>query len=88
MEMMQIVQVDQWFVFYKFVFVGDKLWVWMDIYLVDEWFGVDIVVIRNFCINDDGELVMEVYIMLMGQQGDGFVRFKWDKEFGQVIRIV
>lgn len=52
--------------FYKFVFVGDKLWVWMDIYLVDEWFGVDIVVIRNFCINDDGELVMEVYIMLMG----------------------
>ncbi|HDH5362527.1 TPA: 3-hydroxyacyl-ACP dehydratase, partial [Listeria monocytogenes] len=53
---------------------------------VDERFGADIVVTRNLCTNDDGELVMEAYTTLMGQQGDGSARLKWDKESGQVIR--
>ncbi|RZM50055.1 3-hydroxyacyl-ACP dehydratase, partial [Klebsiella pneumoniae] len=48
--------------------------------------GADIVVTRNLCTNDDGELVMEAYTTLMGQQGDGSDRLKWDKESGQVIR--
>lgn len=86
METMQIVQVDQRFVFHKPVLAGDKLWARMDIHSVDERFGADIVVTRNLCTNDDGELVMEAYTTLMGQQGDGSARLKWDKESGQVIR--
>jgi acyl dehydratase len=86
METMQIVQVDQRFVFYKPVLAGDKLWARMDIHSVDERFGADIVVTKNTCTNDDGELVMEAYTTLMGQQGDGSARLRWDKESGQVIR--
>ncbi|EUA15291.1 metal-binding domain of MaoC dehydratase family protein [Mycobacterium kansasii 732] len=86
METMQIVQVDQRFVFYKPVLAGDKLWARMDIHSVDERFGADIVVTKNTCHNDDGELVLEAYTTLMGQQGDGSAKLKWDKESGQVIR--
>jgi acyl dehydratase len=86
METMQIVQVDQKFVFYKPILAGDKLWARMDIYSVDERFGADIVVTKNICINDDGELVLEAYTTLMGQQGENSAQLKWDKESGQVIR--
>jgi acyl dehydratase len=86
METMQIVQVDQRFVFYKPVLAGDKLWARMHVHSVDERFGADIVVTRNTCHNDDGELVLEAYTTLMGQQGDGSAKLKWDKESGQVIR--
>jgi acyl dehydratase len=86
METMQIVQVDQRFLFYKPVLAGDKLWARMDIHSVDERFGADIVVTKNTCINDDGELVIEAYTTLMGQQGDGSAKLKWDKESGQVMR--
>ena len=86
METMQIVQVDQRFVFYKPILAGDKLWARMDIHLVDERFGADIVVTKNTCTNDDGEVVIEAYTTLMGQQGDGSAKLKWDKESGQVIR--
>ncbi len=86
METMQIVQVDQRFLFHKPVLAGDKLWARMDIYSVDERFGADIVVTKNVCHNDDGELVLEAYTTLMGQQGDGSARLKWDKESGQVVR--
>ncbi|ORB85525.1 3-hydroxyacyl-ACP dehydratase [Mycobacterium kansasii] len=86
METMQIVQVDQRFVFYKPVLAGDKLWARMDIHSVDERFGADIVVTKNTCHNDNGELVLEAYTTLMGQQGDGSAKLKWDKESGQVVR--
>jgi acyl dehydratase len=86
METMQIVQVDQRFLFYKPVLAGDKLWARMDVHSVDERFGADIVVTKNTCTNDDGELVLEAYTTLMGQQGDGSAKLKWDKESGQVIR--
>jgi len=86
METMQIVQVDQRFVFYKPILAGDKLWARMDIHSVDERFGADIVVTKNTCTNDDGEVVIEAYTTLMGQQGDGSAKLKWDKESGQVIR--
>ncbi|QUR66362.1 (3R)-hydroxyacyl-ACP dehydratase subunit HadC [Mycobacterium spongiae] len=86
METMQIVQVDQRFVFHKPILAGDRLWARMDIHSVDERFGADIVVTKNICTNDDGELVIEAFTTLMGQQGDGSAKLKWDKETGQVIR--
>jgi acyl dehydratase len=86
METMQIVQVDQKFVFYRPILAGDVLWAQMEIHSVDERFGADIVVTRNTCTNDDGELIMEAYTTLMGQQGDGSAKLKWDKESGQVVR--
>jgi acyl dehydratase len=86
METMQIVQVDQRFLFYKPVLAGDKLWARMDIHSVDERFGADIVVTKNICHNDRGELVLEAYTTLMGQQGEESARLKWDKESGQVVR--
>jgi acyl dehydratase len=86
METMQIVQVDQKFVFHKPILAGDKLWARMEIHSVDERFGADIVVTRNTCTNDHGELMLEAYTTLMGQQGDGSAKLKWDKESGQVIR--
>lgn len=87
METMQIVQVDQRFVFYKPVLAGDKLWARMEVHSVDERFGADIVVTKNVCTNDDGELVMEAYTTLMGQQGENSTQLRWDKESGQIIRI-
>ena len=51
METMQIVQVDQKFVYHKPVCVGDKLFGRMDIHSVNERFGADIVVTKNTCTN-------------------------------------
>jgi acyl dehydratase len=86
METMQIVQVDQKFVFHKPMFAGDKLWATMEIHSVEERFGADIVVTRNTCANEAGELILEAFTTLMGQQGDESAKLKWDKESGQVIR--
>jgi len=86
METLQIVQVDQRFIFYKPVLAGDKLWARMDIHSVDERFGADIVVTKNSVTNDDGELVLEGYTTVMGHQGDNSIQLRWDKESGQVVR--
>jgi acyl dehydratase len=86
METMQIVQVDQRFVFYKPVLAGEKLWARMDVHSVDERFGADIVVTKNSCFNDEGELLMEAYTTVMGQRGEESARLKWDKESGQIVR--
>jgi acyl dehydratase len=86
METMQIVQVDQKFVYHKPMFIGDKLFGRMDVQSVDERFGADIVVTRNTCTNQDGELVLEAYTTVMGHQGDNSIQLRWDKESGQVIR--
>lgn len=86
-ETMQIVQVDQKFVFYRPVLVGDVLHARMVIHSVDERFGADIVVSKNICTNGEGELVLEAYTTLMGQQGDNAAQLKWDKESGQVIKV-
>ena len=40
----------------------------------------------NVCTNDKGELIMEAYTTLMGQQGDNSTQIKWDPESGQVMR--
>ena len=86
METMQIVQVDQKFVYYKPVRVGDKLFARMDVHSVDERFGADIVVTRNTCTNQDGEVILVAYTTLMGHEGDDSIQLKWDKESGQVVR--
>jgi acyl dehydratase len=86
METMQIVQVDQKFVYRKPIFVGDKLSARMDIYSVNERFGADIVVTKNLCWNQNDETVLEAYTTLMGHEGDNSIQLKWDKETGQVVR--
>ena len=86
METLQIVQVDQKFVYHKPMFVGDKLFGRMEIESVNERFGADIVVTKNTCTNQDGELVLEGYTTLMGHEGDSSIQLKWDKDSGQVVR--
>ncbi len=86
METMQIVQVDQRFIYQKPMCVGDKLFGRMDVHSVDERFGADIVVTKNTCSNEDGEVFLVAYTTLMGHEGDDSIQLKWDKESGQVIR--
>jgi meromycolic acid (3R)-3-hydroxyacyl-[acyl-carrier protein] dehydratase HadC len=86
METMQIVQVDQKFVFHKPIKAGDELTGTMHVQSVDERFGADIVVTRNVCTNVDGEVVLEAYTTLMGHEGDNSISVKWDPETGQVMR--
>jgi acyl dehydratase len=85
-DTMQIVQVDQRFVFHKPILVGDELHARMVVDSVHERFGADIVVTRNTLINKDGELVLEAYTTMMGHEGDNSIKLKWDKESGQVVR--
>ncbi|MDT5072769.1 MAG: hypothetical protein QOH82_2089, partial [Mycobacterium sp.] len=53
---------------------GDKLWARLEIHSVDERFGADIVVTRNICMNEAGELVLEAFTTLMGQQAEQSVK--------------
>ncbi len=86
MESLLIVQVDQRFVFFRPVLAGAKLWARMEVQSVDERFGADIVVTKNICTNDEGEVIFEAYTTLMGQQADPTANLRWDKETGQVVR--
>jgi acyl dehydratase len=86
METMQIVQVDQQFVYHRPLFVGDKLFGRMDIQSVNERFGADIVVTRNTCTNENGEVLLVAHTTLMGHEGDDSIQLRWDKETGQVVR--
>jgi acyl dehydratase len=85
-ETMQIVQVDQKFLYHKPIQAGDTLHGTMYVHSVDERFGADIVVTRNVCTNQHGDVVLEAYTTLMGHQGDHAVQVKWDRESGQVMR--
>jgi meromycolic acid (3R)-3-hydroxyacyl-[acyl-carrier protein] dehydratase HadC len=73
-ETMNIVQVDQRFVYHQPIYAGDKLWARLEIHSVDERFGADIVVTRNVCTNERGELVLEAFTTLMGQQAEHSVK--------------
>src|ERR1700704_3718913 len=86
LETMQIVQVDQKFVYSKPLYAGDRLYGRMSVQTVDERFGADIVVTKNTCSNEDGEVLLEAYITLMGHEGDNSIQLRWDKETGQVVR--
>jgi acyl dehydratase len=85
-ETLQMVQVDQKFVFHKPILAGDELHARMEVDSVVERFGADIVVTRNTLTNKDGELVMESYTTMMGHEGDNSINLRWDKETGQVVR--
>jgi acyl dehydratase len=86
LEAMQIVQVDQKFLFHRPIKVGDALTGTMHIESVVERFGADIVTTRNVCAEVDGTVVMEAFTTLMGHEGDHSISVKWDPETGQVIR--
>lgn len=86
METMQIVQVDQKFVYHKPITAGDTLRGTMHVHSVNERFGADIVVTRNVCTNSKGEVVLEAFTTLMGHEGDNSISVKWDPETGQVVR--
>lgn len=73
-ETMNIVQVDQRFVYHRPIYAGDRLRARLEIHSVDERFGADIVVTRNVCTNDEGETVLEAYTTLMGQQAEQTVK--------------
>jgi acyl-CoA thioesterase FadM len=86
LETMQIVQVDQQFHYHKPMLVGDKLFGRMDVESVNERFGADIVVTKNTCTNEGGEVILVAHTTLMGHEGDNSVQLRWDKETGQVVR--
>lgn len=86
METMVIVQVDQRFVFARPIKAGDKLWARMEVQSVDERFGADIVVTKNICTDEAGNIVLEAYTTLMSQYTDGSANLRWDAESGQVVR--
>jgi acyl dehydratase len=86
METMQIVQVDQKFIYHKPIKAGDTLHGTMYVHSVDERFGADIVVTRNVCTDPTGEVVLEAYTTMMGHEGDNSIQVKWDPETGQVTR--
>lgn len=86
METMQIVQVDQKFVYHKPLYAGDKVWARMEVESVNERFGADIVVTKNSLRDDDGDLVMEGYTTMMGHEGDDSIGVRFDPETGQVVR--
>ncbi|ORX06199.1 (3R)-hydroxyacyl-ACP dehydratase subunit HadC [Mycolicibacillus trivialis] len=86
METMQIVQVDQRFVYHRPLYAGDKVWARMVIDSVEQRFGADIVVTRNTLHDEEGEMVMEGYTTMMGHEGDDSVKIKFDPATGQVTR--
>jgi acyl dehydratase len=85
-ETMQIIQVDQRFVYTRPIKVGDRLHAQLEVMSVDNRFNADIVVTRNILSDDDGGVIMEAYTTLMGHEGDNSVSVKYDRESGQVIR--
>jgi acyl dehydratase len=86
MTTMQIVQVDQRFVFHKPLVVGETLSASLEIQSVVERFGADIVVTRSVCVDEKNELVLEAFTTLMGHEGDNSIQVQWDAESGQVMR--
>ncbi|HZC92693.1 MAG TPA: (3R)-hydroxyacyl-ACP dehydratase subunit HadC [Mycobacterium sp.] len=85
-DTMQMLQVDQRFIYHKPILAGDVLHARMEVHSVVERFGADIVVTRNTCMNEAGEVVLEAYTTVMGHEGDDSVNLKWDMESGQIVR--
>ncbi|HYO01863.1 MAG TPA: (3R)-hydroxyacyl-ACP dehydratase subunit HadC [Mycobacterium sp.] len=83
---MQIVQVDQKFVFHRPLQVGVSLHASLEILSVVERFGADIVLTRSVCMNAEDEIVLEAFTTLMGHEGDNSIQVQWDAESGQVVR--
>jgi acyl dehydratase len=85
-ETLQMVQVDQRFVYHKPILAGDVLHARMEVHSVVERFGADIVVTRNTCTNQAGEVVLEAWTTVMGHEGDDSINLRWDMESGQLVR--
>ncbi len=85
-ETVQIVQVDQQFFFHRPIRVGDKLYPWLKVESVNERFGAVIVMTRNILKDENGEVVMEAFTTLMGQEGEQSSKIKFDADTGQVTR--
>ncbi|MDY6997633.1 MAG: (3R)-hydroxyacyl-ACP dehydratase subunit HadC [Actinomycetota bacterium] len=85
-ETLQIVQVDQKFLFHRPIKDGDRVTGTMHVQSVDERFGADIVTTRNVLTDQTGEIVMESFTTLMGHEGDNSISAGWDPETGQVVR--
>lgn len=83
---MQMVQVDQKFIFHRPIKVGDRLYARMEVVSVDERFGATMAVTRNQLTDEAGELVMDAYTTMMGREDDSAVHLKWDAETGQVVK--
>ena len=79
-ETMQIVQVDQKFLYHKPMLAGDKVWGRMEVISVNERFGADIVQTRNLALDENGELYLEAFTTLMGHEGDDSISLKYDPE--------
>jgi len=86
METMQIVQVDQKFLFHRPIKEGDHLDGSLHIESVVERFGADIVTTRSELTDPSGAVVMEAFTTLMGHEGDNSISAGWDPETGQVVR--
>jgi acyl dehydratase len=86
LKTMQIVQVDQKFLFHRPIKAGDSVNGTMYIQSVEERFGADIVTTRNVLTDPAGEVVMESFTTLMGHEGDNSISAGWDPETGQVVR--
>ena len=86
LQTMQIVQVDQKFVYRKPLKAGDQLHAVMEITSVEERFGADIVVTHNVCTDDAGAVVLEAITTMMGHDADDSIQVKWDPETGKVMR--
>ena len=86
-ETMQMVQVDQQFIYHKPIKVGDTVYPVMEIHSVVERFGADIVTTRNVLTDQHGEVVLESFTTMMGQQGDRSTKIKFDRDSGQVVRV-
>ena len=86
-ETMQMVQVDQQFIYHKPIKVGDTVYPVMEVHSVVERFGADIVTTRNVLTNEHGEVVLESFTTMMGQQGDESTKIKFDVASGQVVRV-
>lgn len=77
LEDLQIVQVDQKFVYHLPINAGDKIWCNFEVVSVKEAFGADIVVTKNTVTNDKGEVVIEAYTTLMGREADNPVQIEF-----------
>jgi acyl dehydratase len=85
-DSMQLVQVDQKFIYHKPILAGDELHARMEVESVNERFGADIVVTKNTLTNQHGELVLTAYTTVMGHEGDNSINLKWDMDSGQIVR--
>ena len=86
LQTMQIIQVDQKFLFHRPIKEGDRLRGTLKVLTVDERFGADIVTTRNVLTDPTGAVVMESFTTLMGHEGDNSISAGWDPETGQVVR--